>query len=63
MIVVEIDSVRHKERRYSEVEPRNIPKYGISGILINGDWLLDGYHRLKWMKSRGTKTGIYINLE
>lgn len=39
------------KKHFDEVEPKATPKGGITGVIADGK-LVDGYHRLKWLKEQ-----------
>lgn len=43
------------KKHFDEVAPKAIPKGGIGGVIADGK-LVDGYHRLKWLKEQSKRT-------
>lgn len=46
----------------AKVEPRPIAPGGISGVAKEGKYLVDGHHRVQWMRDNGMEYGVFINL-
>lgn len=70
--LVELDPISIKSfnpHHYEQVEPRSIPEgvtSPIAGVLldegVSNYRLVDGYHRLKWLRQQGVKRATYILL-
>ena len=46
----------------AKVEPRPIAPGGISGVTKEEKYLVDGHHRVQWMRDNGMEYGVFINL-
>lgn len=60
IVVLDIDDIR--PTCMVQVEGRQPVPCGISGVTKKGKYLVDGHHRVQWMRDNGVKHGVFINL-